>query len=54
MITSKKLLRHKEINHGFFNKFGGKSIGIYKSLNCGLGSKDKKKENYKKFKNCKK
>ena len=42
MIISKKLLRHKEINHGFFNKFGGKSIGIYKSLNCGPGSKDKK------------
>ena len=42
MIISKKLLRHKEINHGFFNKIGGKSIGIYKSLNCGPGSKDKK------------
>jgi YfiH family protein len=42
LIISKKLLRHKEINHGFFNKIGGKSIGIYKSLNCGPGSKDKK------------
>ena len=42
MIISKKLLRHKEINHGFFNKLGGRSIGIYKSLNCGPGSKDKK------------
>ena len=42
MITSKKLLKNKKINHGFFNKIGGKSIGIYKSLNCGLGSKDKK------------
>ena len=42
MIISKKLLRHKKINHGFFNKLGGKSIGIYKSLNCGIGSKDKK------------
>jgi len=42
LIISKKLLKHKEINHGFFNKIGGKSIGIYKSLNCGPGSKDKK------------
>ncbi len=42
MITSKKLSREKKISHGFFNKIGGKSFGIYKSLNCGLGSKDKK------------
>ena len=42
MITSKKLLRQKAISHGFFNRHGGKSSGIYKSLNCGLGSKDKK------------
>ena len=42
MITSKKLFRQKKINHGFFNKTGGKSNGIYKSLNCGPGSKDKK------------
>ena len=38
---------HKNIVHGFFNKVGGKSKGIYKSLNCGIGSKDKK-ENVKK------
>ena len=43
MITSKKLEKLKGINHGFFNRKGGKSCGIYKSLNCGLGSKDKKK-----------
>ena len=42
MIISKKLLKQKEIRHGFFNKLGGKSIGIYKSLNCGPGSKDKR------------
>ena len=42
MIRSKKLLKHKKICHGFFNKNGGKSTGIYKSLNCGIGSKDKK------------
>ena len=33
---------HKKIKHGFFGRLGGKSIGIYKSLNCGPGSKDKK------------
>ena len=42
MITSKRLLREKKISHGFFNRNGGKSCGIYKSLNCGLGSNDKK------------
>ena len=42
MITSKKLLREGNIVHGFFNKNGGTSTGIYKSLNCGIGSKDKK------------
>ena len=42
MIKSKKLLNLKKISHGFFNRTGGKSSGIYKSLNCGIGSKDKK------------
>ena len=54
MITSKKLIKYKNISHGFFNKIGGKSSGIYKSLNCGPGSKDKKnkvKENLKIVKN---
>ena len=41
MITSKKLLGYSEITHGFFNRNGGRSLGIYKSLNCGPGSKDK-------------
>ena len=40
MIKSKKLLKIKRIKHGFFNKTGGKSKKIYKSLNCGPGSKD--------------
>ena len=40
MIKSKKLSKIKTINHGFFNKIGGKSKNIYKSLNCGPGSKD--------------
>ena len=42
MFYSKKLLKFSEISHGFFNKNGGVSKGIYKSLNCGIGSKDKK------------
>ena len=42
MDTSKKLKKFKKINHGFFNRKGGKSKGIYKSLNCGPGSNDKK------------
>ncbi len=40
MIKSKKLLKIKSIKHSFFNKTGGKSKNIYRSLNCGLGSKD--------------
>ena len=44
MITSKKLSIHKKIVHGFFNSIGGKSRGIFKSLNCGLNSNDKKKD----------
>ena len=42
MIQSKKLSKFNNISHGFFNKKGGVSKGIYKSLNCGFGSKDKK------------
>ena len=42
MIKSKKLSKFKEIEHAFFNRLGGKSTGIYKSLNCGLGSSDNK------------
>ncbi|MDC1010936.1 peptidoglycan editing factor PgeF [Candidatus Pelagibacter sp.] len=40
MIKSKKLKKIKNLNHGFFNRNGGKSKNIYKSLNCGSGSKD--------------
>lgn len=42
MIKSKKLSHFSKINHGFFNRNGGVSNGIYKSLNCGIGSNDKK------------
>ena len=51
---SKKFRKFKGISHGFFNKKGGKSEGIYQSLNCGPGSKDKKinvKKNLKIVKN---
>ncbi len=41
MFCSKKLIKFKNIRHGFFNREGGVSRGIYKSLNCGPGSKDK-------------
>ena len=43
MIKSKKLLLKNRISHGFFNRIGGKSTGIFKSLNCGPGSIDKMK-----------
>jgi len=54
LFISKKLLRFKDVRHGFFNRLGGKSKGIYKSLNCGLGSNDKKKKKKKNLKNIKK
>ena len=43
MYFSKKLKKFKSINHCFFSRKGGFSKGIYKSLNCGQGSKDNKK-----------
>ena len=43
MFYSKKLKKFKEIKHCFFSKKNGFSTGIYKSLNCGHGSKDNKK-----------
>ena len=43
MIKSKNLQKFKNIKHGFFDNLGGVSNGIYKSLNCGIGSNDKKK-----------
>ena len=42
MFFSKKLNTFKNINHCFFSKNGGVSKGTYNSLNCGLGSDDKK------------
>ena len=43
MFYSKKLKKYKNLNHCFFSKKGGVSKGIYMGLNCGLNSKDKKK-----------
>jgi len=43
MFFSKKFNKFKRIKHCFFSRNNGFSKGIYKSLNCGKGSKDKKK-----------
>ena len=43
MYFSKKIKKFKKIKHCFFSKKGGFSNGVYKSLNCGEGSLDKKK-----------
>ena len=42
MFFSKKFSEFENIKHCFFSKNGGVSKGVYSSLNCGLGSKDKK------------
>ena len=39
MLTSELL---NSIKHGFFTRKGGASSGLYKGLNCGLGSLDTK------------
>ena len=43
MFYSTKLNKFNKIKHCFFSRKGGFSKGLYKSLNCGKGSKDKKK-----------
>ena len=42
MFFSKKLKKFANIKHCFFSRKNGVSQGYYKSLNCGLGSNDKK------------
>ena len=42
MFFSKKLKRFENIKHCFFSRNNGVSLGVYKSLNCGLGSNDNK------------
>jgi len=43
MFFSKKFRKYKNLKHCFFSRKNGFSDGRYKSLNCGLGSKDKRK-----------
>ena len=43
MFYSKKFKKFKNIKHCFFSRKGGFSKGIYQGLNCGKGSRDKKK-----------
>ena len=42
MFFSKKLLKFKNLKHCFFSRKNGFSKNCYRSLNCGLGSNDKK------------
>jgi polyphenol oxidase len=44
MFFSSKLNSFKNLKHCFFSKKGGVSKGYYESLNCGLGSGDKKED----------
>ena len=48
MFYSLRLKKFKELKHCFFSKKNGFSKGIYRSLNCGKGSSDNKK-NIRKF-----
>ena len=43
MFYSKKLKKFKQINHCFFSRKYGFSTGVYRSLNCGSGSNDNRK-----------
>ena len=40
MFTAENLIDSGRIRHGFFTRRGGVSQGIYRSLNCGVGSGD--------------
>ena len=42
MFYSNNLKKNNNIQHCFFSRKNGSSKGIYESLNCGIGSKDKK------------
>jgi len=42
MFFSSKLKKFKNLKHCFFSRNNGVSNGYYRSLNCGLGSGDKK------------
>jgi|TARA_B110001452_G_scaffold84336_1_gene68942 YfiH family protein len=43
LIKSRKLNKFRNLKHAFFGRLGGTSSGIFKSLNCGPGSSDNKK-----------
>ena len=47
MFFSSKIKKFKNLRHCFFSRNNGVSNGYYKSLNCGIGSNDKKKMFYK-------
>ena len=47
MFFSKKLKKFKNLRHCFFSRKNGVSKGYYESLNCGLGSNDKKENVFK-------
>ncbi len=42
MVEAQALSQIPDIRHGFFDRSGGTSHGLYSSLNCGLGSGDDK------------
>ena len=42
MFFSEKLKKFRNVKHCFFSRKNGVSKGYYESLNCGLGSNDKK------------
>ena len=43
MFYSKKLNKLQKVKHCFFSRKKGFSKGVYKSLNCGRGTLDSKK-----------
>ena len=46
IFKSNSFSKNSNILHAFFSRKNGTSKGIYGTLNCGLGSKDKKKHVY--------
>ena len=40
MLQAHSLARLMRVRHGFFTRAGGVSLGVYESLNCGIGSRD--------------
>ena len=43
-LTSPQLEEIPGVRHGFFTRRGGCSTGIYESLNCGIGSRDRRED----------